>query len=203
MKRLLLSTIACVLLGLTNINAQNDDETTINGFVYGDTYISGSISFTSDNFAYSDENINQYSITPSIGFFINDNLALELGVIVGKQLVQSYNNGYQSYTNNRKSFGGQLGLLYFLNPENQFSFFFAGGLSYQTAKDEIDDDKLKTFVVAAYPGINYFVSESFALRASLGEIYYISSKYGDADSSGKFGLNIDFSSVNFGVTYKF
>ena len=58
--------------------------------------------------------------------------------------------------------------------------------------------------IAVAPGVNYFVSDCIALRASFGALSYASNKADGADDAAtNFGLNLDLSDINFGITYKF
>ena len=54
------------------------------------------------------------------------------------------------------------------------------------------------------PGINYFVSDHFSIEAGFGRLGYTSTKSnasGDKGSSS-FGLNLDLSTISFGLNYK-
>lgn len=199
MKKLLL--IATVVVFGFTANAQ--DENTTGGFAKGDVYASGTVGFNS---AKQDEaKSNAFTFSPSVGYFINDNIALEATLIVGSNKIE--NGGPEEKTT---SLGGGLGATYFFTPANQFSFTLGAGVSYVNSKSEIDvadtdDEKVNTFAIAVAPGINYFVSDCIALRASIGALSYASSKadFDGAEALNTFGLNLDLSDINFGVTYKF
>lgn len=193
-KLILLSAIA--VFGLANINAQ--EESTIDGFAEGDVYISGSVGFS--NSKVSDFTSKEFNFSPSLGFFISESIALELNLLAG------FGEGYDE--NKTSSFGAGIGASYFFTPESQFSFTLGAGVTYINTKNEPSgggEVKFNTFGIAIAPGLNYFVSHCFALRASIGVISYASSKpdVDDAVAENTFTLNLDLSDINFGVTYKF
>lgn len=202
MKKLLLLT-AVAVFGLSNVSAQEENKTTTGGFAKGDVYASGTVGFSS---AKQDEaKSSAFTFSPSAGYFINDNIALEAILIYGSSTVED--GGPEEKTT---SFGGGLGATYFFTPGKQFSFIVGAGVTYVNSKSEIDvsgtdDFKVNTFGIAVAPGVNYFVSDCIALRASIGALSYASSKadVDDAEALNTFGFNLDLSDINFGVTYKF
>jgi outer membrane protein W len=146
---------------------------------------------------------NTFDFVPAVGFFVSDNIALEANLIVG-----SGKDEFGEFEDKVSSFGGALGATYFFTPASRFSFTVGAGLSYvsskfeQTGEEDLSND---TFAIAVAPGINYFISNHFALRASVGALSYSSSKNDtpNAEAFNSFGLNLDLSDINFGVTYKF
>lgn len=189
MKKVLL-VIAMVAAGFT-ANAQ--EEKAKGGFVKEDLYISGSVGYNTVDDA------DVYTFSPSVGYFVSDNIALELGLTIG---------GSEIGTTETNAFGVNIGANYFFTPENDFSFVVGAGLSYVSTGSEIagvEQADVNAFGIAIAPGINYFVSESIALRASVGALSYATSKVDvdGAESVNSFGLNLNLSDINFGITYKF
>lgn len=188
---------AVAVFGLSNVNAQ--EEAASSGFAQGDIYATGSLGFNSTK--YGDSKTNDFTFSPAVGYFVSDNIALELNVLVG--------SGKDSDDNKTSTFGGGLGATYFFTPASQFSFTLGLGASYATQKLKYDDNrsdrKWNGFGVALVPGLNYFVSDSIALRAGIGALSYTSVKadISGADADNSFGLNLDLTDINFGVTYKF
>lgn len=204
MKKLLFAA-AIAVLGFTNVNAQNDNTT--GGFAKGDVYASGTLGYNSTKVA--DISVNNFTFSPSAGYFINDNIALEATLIVGSSDATIDFDG-DSVSVENSTFGGGLGATYFFTPAKQFSFIVGAGVSYTSTNAEFDIDgadelKTNTFGIAVAPGVNYFVSDCFALRASVGAISYASSKLDvdGAESVNSFGINLNLSNINFGLTYKF
>ncbi|MEH6537483.1 MAG: outer membrane beta-barrel protein [Psychroserpens sp.] len=204
MKKLLLMA-AVAVFGLSNVNAQ--DEKTTGGFTKGDVYVSGTVGY--NNTKFGDIKTDQLTFAPTAGFFITENISLEATLLVGSGEATIDLDGDSVGVDN-STFGGGLGATYFFTPASQFSFIVGAGVSYTNSKIEFnagDSAELKTntFVVAVAPGLNYFVSACFALRASVGALSYTSAKLDvdGAESINSFGLNLNLSDVNFGVTYKF
>ncbi|WP_346881474.1 outer membrane beta-barrel protein [uncultured Algibacter sp.] len=189
----LLSIIAVFAIG--SVNAQDDST---GGFTGGDIYVSGSVGFNSTK--TGDAKSNEFTFSPSVGYFISDNIALEASLLIG--------SSEDAGDNKTSSFGGGLGANYFFTPDSQFSFILGAGLVYVNSKLEPNgggEAKTNTFAASVRPGLNYFVSDAFALRASIAALSYSSSKpdFSGADATNNFGLNVDFSDINFGVIYKF
>ncbi|WP_299388231.1 outer membrane beta-barrel protein [uncultured Lacinutrix sp.] len=195
MKKLLF-TAAIAVLGFTSVNAQED--TTVGGFEKGDVYVSGTVGFTTTSVA--DVDSNQFEVSPSVGYFISENIALEAGL--------SYGSGEDFAEDKTSSFGGSLGANYFFTPSNTFSFTLGAGVNYKADKTEPnggEESTVNTFGIAVSPGISYFVSDSFSLRASFGALSYDNAKgdWDNAEAVDTFGLNLDLSEIKFGVAYKF
>ena len=195
MKKVLLIA-AVAVFGLTSANAQ--DENTTGGFAKGDVYASGTVQFS--NTKVADIKSNEFTFSPAVGYFINDNIALELNVLVG--------TGEDFNEDKTSTFGAGLGATYFFAPANQFSFTLGAGVSYANSKFEPnggEESKVNAFGIAVAPGLNYFVSDCIALRASIGALSYTSAKADEdgAEAVNTFGLNLDLSDINFGITYKF
>ncbi|WP_299336185.1 OmpW family outer membrane protein [uncultured Psychroserpens sp.] len=195
MKKLLLMA-AVAVFGFTNVNAQ--DENTTGGFAKDDVYVSGTVGFS--NTKVADVKSNEFTFSPAVGYFISDNIALEANLLVG--------SGEDFDEDKTSTFGAGLGATYFFTPSSQFSFTVGAGVAYASSKFEPnggEESKVNSFGVAVSPGLNYFVSDCFALRASVGALSYTSAKpdFDGAEATNTFGLNLDLSDINFGVVYKF
>ncbi len=190
MKNLLLFTAIAVFV-FTTVSAQDDQYMSEGGFAKSDLYISGSVGLASVS---SDGDSNTaYSISPAIGYFLSENIALEADLTFS-----------DSGTDNSAAFGGAIGAIYFFSPAKQFSFAIGGGFDYNSA-EQGPDTKLNSWFVGLTPGMNYFVSDSFALRAGIGSLGYGSSKLDTdgAEATNTFGFSLDLYDIEFGVTYKF
>ncbi|WP_422091405.1 outer membrane beta-barrel protein [Tenacibaculum ovolyticum] len=145
------------------------------------------------NVSTDDVDTSGYTLSPSLGYFVSDKIALELGLVIGS-------------SDNTTTKTNSLGANYFFTPSKDFSFILGAGLGYSSTASEllgVDQPDVNTFTIAVAPGINYFVSKSLALRATVGALSYSSSKLdvNGAKLTNTFGLNL--SNVNFGLTYKF
>src|SRR5690606_9273516 len=128
--------------------------------------------------------------------------ALEFNLLVG-----SSKQEFGELEDKQSQFGAGLGATYFFTPSSKFSFTVGAGVAYASSKEEeegSDDFKVNSFGIAVAPGVNYFISDNFALRASIGALSYTSSKadFDGAEAINTFGLNLDLSDINFGLTYK-
>lgn len=200
MKKILLSAAAVLAFGFAN--AQED--TTKGGFSAGDAFISGTVSFGSEK--TGDFKTTEFNFSPRAAYFVSDNIALglELEYMSSKEDVI---NGGNSFEEKMNAFGiGAFGRYYF-TPANKFSLFTQLGLGYGHAKVEVADieNKVNGFYVAFAPGVNYFVSEHFALEATFGVLGYSSVKpdADGAESTDSFEIGLDMADINFGIVYKF
>ncbi|GGB74518.1 flavo-specific protein antigen FspA [Flavobacterium suaedae] len=201
MKKILLSAAAVLAFGFAN--AQED--TTKGGFSAGDAFISGTVSFGSEK--TGEIKANEFNFSPRAAYFINDNIALglELGYMSSKEDIAD--DGFGTYE--EKTTGFEIGAFgrYYFTPANKFSLFTQLGAGYGTAKVEVEsfENKANGFYVAFAPGLNYFVSEHFALEATFGVLSYSSVKpdADGAESTNSFEIGLDMADINFGIVYKF
>ena len=91
---------------------------------------------------------------------------------------------------------------YYNKPANQFSLFGQLSVDYLSLNDKISDAKATGFGVTIAPGISYFVSDNFALEATVGLLSYNSVKPDGGESTNTFDTGLDFSNVSFGLVYK-
>ncbi len=200
MKRILLL-FAITIASITTPNAQEDDAY---GFSKGDTYITGLVNF--NTVKQGDVKTTNFSFQPSLGYFVSDNIALRGSLIIGSS---NTNAPAPTFTSDNTRYGGSIGASYFFTPSNRFSFLLSLQGSYEHITAEVsnipDDIKINTFGIAFTPGVNYFLSENFALTATTGALSYVTSKQdtAGADRFSQFGLNFDLSNISFGATYKF
>ena len=139
-----------------------------------------------------------------MGYFISEHIALQGGLTFSKSKAE--NN--QSLTSDQTSLGGVLGGTYFFTPEKQFSFTTGLRFSYERTvfhRTSLNNEiKSNSFGVMLSPGMNYFLSKKFALNANLGFLSYNShsNNLPNSDDSNVFNLALNFSNINFGLTYK-
>ncbi|WP_460218714.1 outer membrane beta-barrel protein [Psychroserpens sp. MEBiC05023] len=195
MKKLLLMA-AVAVFGFTNVNAQDDNTT--GGFAKDDVYASGTVGFS--NTKVADFKSNEFTFMPAVGYFISDNIALEANLIIA--------SGEDFSEDKSSTFGAGLGATYFFTPASQFSFTVGAGVAYTNTKFEPnggDETKINSFAIAVAPGVNYFVSDCLALRASIGALSYSSAKEDTdgAEAANTFALNLDLTDINLGIVYKF
>ncbi|MFL0123402.1 outer membrane beta-barrel protein, partial [Tenacibaculum maritimum] len=200
MKKIFLS-LVLIVLGLTS-NAQ-EKEKAKGGFEKEDWYVTGTAGYSSETKGGLDVSATEFTFSPSAGYFITDNIALELGLTFKSITVPAGLN--ERITN---SFGVVAGGSYFFTPKKDFSFVVGAGVSYSSNSletNKIKESDVATFGIVVSPGVNYFLSESFALRASIGALSYSNEKMeapNDSTATG-FGFNLNLSDIKLGLTYKF
>lgn len=188
MKKLLLTAAAVFAFGFAN--AQEG------GFAKGDTFISGTATFT--NTKMGDVKADTYQVSPSVGYFVTENIALGLGVNFAKSAMEFEGDEIEV-----KSTGASVGASYFFTPAKPFSLLAGLGISYNKA--DLMGTDVNTFGVALAPGFNYFISKNFAVNANIGVLGYTSQKMDvdGAEATNTFALGLNGSNLNFGLTYKF
>ena len=206
MKKLICS---LALLAFGFANAQETTTTTIttttlpnsgNGFRPGDLFVTGSVGFGSE--ATGDNKSNSFNVSPRLGYFVEDNIAL--GVAIGYMSGKQESPGIADVKTTEFS-AGVFGR-YYVTPANNFSLFGELGLDYINSKIKADtEDTSNAFRIALAPGINYFVSEHFALEAKFGILSYRTDNP-DADgvkNTDQFNIGLNLSDINIGAIYRF
>ena len=205
MKKIIL-TVAAVF-ALTFANAQDKKESTGEGFSNGDLYLTGTAGFSSEK--AGNTKADGFTLTPGVGYFIADNLAIEGQLsIMGSKGPEDYFGDGNIYEVKRSGFGVAAGVRYYFTPASKFSLSIGGNLSYDSVKEELTGfpgDVTKKIIGVNIPlGLNYFVSNDFALTSTWGGFGYSSNDNGGngADKTTGFNLGLDLSSISFGLLYK-
>ncbi|TXE19591.1 porin family protein [Psychroserpens burtonensis] len=177
MKKLLLMA-AVAVFGLSNVNAQDDQPTY--GFEKGNIFIEGGVGFNSTNDKNTEAETSGFVISPKVGYFINDDLA------IGGRL--SYNSFKEELagtdTQDQTGFGaGVFGRYYFLDLGERFKTFTEFGIGFGSTNDKISDFKTNSFGAGLDLGINYFVTEKIALSFGLKNVLSFSSSKVDVDGA--------------------
>lgn len=194
MKKVLFAAVAVFAFSFANAQEESNG-----GFSNGDVYATGSLSISSTK--TGDIKSDGYSFSPGVGYFVNENIALEAGLVVNKGTIEVIDQELEA-----KGFGGSLGAKYYFTPADKFSFFAGAGVGYLTQKVGTGETvNFNTLSVTVIPGVNYFLNNNFAIQASLGGLGYSSSKLDveGAEASNTFGLGFNLTNVNFSVLYKF
>jgi hypothetical protein len=198
MKKIIL-TVAAVF-ALTFANAQDKKEGS-EGFAKGDLYLSGTAGFSSSS--TGDAKTSGFTLSPGLGYFLSENLALE-----GELMINSgtSNSGAVGASDVKTSgFGIAAGVKYFWTPASKFSLSIGGNLSYMSNKTDNGVSVTSKVIGLNVPvGLNYFVSNNFALTSTWGGFGYSSDDNGGngADKTSGINLGLDMSSLSFGLLYK-
>lgn len=204
MKKVLLSAVA--ILGFTFANAQEEEAATGFGFAQGDIIVEGNLGFSSTNDKNTETKTNDFRFNPKVGYFLNDKFAVgvELGVGSDKTEVAG------TETDKNSNFdAGVFGRYYFLELGKRFKTYAEAGVAIESGKAGLADAKYSGFGFGAGLGMNYFVSDSFAINFGLTDILsYSSKKWDGAENVSEFDANVNvfnnfFTTAQFGLTYKF
>ncbi len=197
------------LLAITTVKAQDESKAAVSGdgFSMADIFVSGSVSFGTDN----DGNLssNQFNFSPQVGYFIDDYIAIggRFGYVSSTGEIASIIDPNATIDDKTTTLNiGAFGRYYF-TPENNFSFFgeLAAGISNIKREVGQAEGKGNGWFINAAPGINYFLSYNFAIEASVGLIGYDSFKIDEenADTQSAFNIGVNLSDINLGVVYRF
>ena len=204
MKILILSAMA--VFALSFAHAQEEESTF--GFGEGDIFVEGNIGFGSTNDKNTETKTSEFNFAPKAGYFISDDLAVGLDLGFGSEKEEQFG----AETVKRSTVGiGAFARYYFLELGERFKTYGEFGVGYATANNKIADTKVNTLDVGATLGINYFVTENFAINFALADILSYTSGKGDWDGAEavnefNFGFgefNNFFATAQFGLTYKF
>ena len=201
MKKLILSVAAVFAFGVAS--AQDTATEGGSGFAKGDVFMTGAVNFSSSKYT-ADGNFkeNGFTIAPSIGFFVTENIALGAGISYNSTSVEEIEGADETKTS---TIGFEVMGRYYFTPANQFSVFGQLSVGYASTDFDAADVKVNGFGIGAAPGVSYFISDNFALEASWGVLSYASAKadVDGAEASNDFQFGLDLTNINFGLVYKF
>lgn len=144
----------------------------------GSVMLGGGISYVSTKFEGADEADNTYEISPSIGYFVNDNIAIGIDLTFGK----SNTSELFGESVELKTFAlGPFARFYKSTASENFSFFAQTGLRILRSDATFNDPdfgdfelELKGTEIYLSPGFTYFFNERWALDLQLAGIRYTS-----------------------------
>jgi outer membrane protein len=180
MKKIILSAIAVCAFGFANAQDKGAE-----GFSKGNFYASGTLKTKSVS---GGESSNEFS--PSVGYFVSDNISVEGMFSTGKNDAQT------------KSTGFGVGAAYHFNAANQFSTHI--DLDIMAGSDEtVAGAKTKNTDISLGYGFNYFVSSHFAIHAEMAAISMNSETPDGGEAVKTTEIGLDLANISFGLTYKF
>ncbi|WET50388.1 outer membrane beta-barrel protein [Chryseobacterium indologenes] len=218
MKKILLAG-AVALFGLSNAQIAK-----------GTTYISGQLGYSQNENNNNDTKIESFKVLPTVGYFVNTNLAVGLGVgykndntkvttettVGGGTLVAEKKNTTSAFVVTpfvRKywTLADKLYIFGQLEVPMEFGQYKQESESTLTTGSTVsrtstsDKANYTSIGVNVKPGLDYFLNKNWSIEATFGEFGYNTNKL-DVDGAKrvndyKFGLNL--SSVTFGVKYVF
>lgn len=215
MKKVLLSAIA--VFSLTFANAQEEEKKGF-GFAQGDVLVEGNLAFNSnkDEAGTNEVKTNSFAFTPKVGYMINDKFAIGAELMVGSYKMEETDTGFSDEETANGFGAGVFARYYFLDLGERFKTYAEAGLGFGSTKWEdnsVETQKDSNFGLGIDLGINYFVTERFAINFGLNNVIgYNSTKSefpggGESTSNGFNGnlntFNNFFDTPSFGLTWKF
>lgn len=178
------------------VNAQTDKGTVLLG---------GNVSYDYSKVVDVDGNAQTYAITPQVGYFVKDNLALGSGIgYAGSTVKDALDN---------KTIMGEFSIAPYARQyagNGDFKFFGQVAVPMGWGQSKVDGTKVGTterYGVAVSPGIAYFPTSKLGIELSVKGLYYeyTSNKPegGSKVGTNSFGLNADSWAPSIGVNFYF
>ncbi|TXD82974.1 porin family protein [Subsaximicrobium wynnwilliamsii] len=153
-----------------------------------------------------------FSISPKVGYAIQDNLVIGLGL--GYSYSESEFGNQQALNSDRNSNSYSIFpyIKKFIPIGKKMAFHLQGETRYSLGSTNfensgIEERESKSFFIGIRPGVSYFLSKSILLQANFGQLGYENNqiKVGDTDDSETdvFGFDISSSNIIFGLTVLF
>tara|TARA_R110001592_G_scaffold3585_1_gene20659 strand:- start:1133 stop:1783 length:651 start_codon:yes stop_codon:yes gene_type:complete len=150
---------------------------------------------------------------PRVGYAINNNLIIGLGLGYEYRDFKTYYSGIENYDSNQNTLVVFPYIKKYFNITEKFSFHLQGEFSVSKTwidnKSSITNNSNETrnsLFVGIRPGITYFLTKKFALETSIGALGYSTGKNENDNNKGKFNsfdLNLNFNNLLFGLSYYF
>lgn len=194
MKKLFLTLSAAIAVTFA-ANAQTEK---------GKTIIGGNVSYDYSKVKDTDGNVQEFSILPNVGFFVNDNFALGLGF--------GYAGAQEDDGANKTKFGefavSPFARLY--KGDGNFKFFGQLSVPMGWGTSKVNDTKLgnsERYGVELAPGFAYFPTSKVGIEFSVRGLYYQSStlkpEVGESVTTSSFGLNANSLAPRLGIQFYF
>ena len=151
-----------------------------------------------------DYKVTNFGIAPEVGYFINDQIAVGLGLFFTGS---TYSPDVDGATDTKyTTFGFNPYVRYHFLAKGDFKAYGQFNVAYASAKPDTDGAKaLNAFEVNVVPGVAYSLTDNVAINATFGSLGYATMgklKDNGVEASA-FGLNLDSSSLKFGITVAF
>ena len=194
---------------MTFANAQEEEKKGF-GFAQGDVMVEGNLGFGSTNDKNTETKTSNFDFNPKAGYFVSDKFAVGVELMVGSNKTEVAGTETDKGSNFN---AGVFGRYYFLDLGERFKTYAEAGLGMTSEKDGIGAGEVKTngFGFGVDLGINYFITDSFAINFGLDNVLGYNTSKVDTDgakaesefnfSAGEF--NNFFDTARFGLTWKF
>ncbi len=220
MKKVLLAG-AVALFGLSNAQIAK-----------GTTYLSGSVGYSQEETNNGDLKKEKFNVLPTVGYFVNTNLAVGLGI--------GYETGKNTASNTTTlgnttivtesvtktpAFVVEPFVRKYWTLSDKLYFFGQLAVPMKFGKTEVENSSVATTTtstgtsvvnnststeakytkigVTVKPGLDYFLNKNWSIEATIGEFGYSNFKPKDGDATNNYNFGLNLSSVTFGVKYVF
>lgn len=199
MKKVIFTVAAIFAFGLANAQDTKVESTGNGGFANGDVFVSGAVGISSTK--TGDNKSTSFEIAPKVGFFVSDNIA------IGGKLGYTSDKAENAIADTQDRSALTVGAFgrYYMTPASDFSVFGQLAFDYSTVDNKLADVQENEIGLGLGLGVSYFLSNNFAMEASWAGLGYTTNDNGGdgAESTDSFGLNMDLTSINLGLVYKF
>jgi hypothetical protein len=187
------------VLSIGLLNAQTNQGTLIANLssdIFGLGYSTSKITSDADGTEQASKSFT-VNLSPNMGYFILDNLAIGLGLGVGFTIIDSESGDYNTSLTSTSLSAGPF-VRYYIPTSKVLPFFELGG-SYSWSNMNIDDTKVNMVTFNYGGGIGLAVPLGERVMAdvlvgynSLSMKYDQENEYNQTTKTGNFGLNIGF-----------
>jgi hypothetical protein len=183
-------------------------------FAKGNKFIGGSISINNQNNNVTNPliSLNQnILVSPSVGFFVKDNIAVGFKLGYSKSYQEGLNVPYGIKSTNLTSWSGGLFIKRYASISEKFFFALEGSVIY--ARGTLDyelpnggsitggnNQKFYNVLGQVVPSFIYFPSEKWGIEASLGSLYFTHS-YNFTNETNASTFNLNYGSFSLGFAY--
>jgi len=197
MNKSFIPVFAFIIMTTTLVNGQTTS---------GSMMVGGSIDFTSyTRQGGSSSDYNEFTFSPSFGFFISDNFAVGTSLSIGTR-----RTGTGSSKTTESSFGiGPFARYYKFTSNDRFAFFGEAGISFASGKTDPplgNVTKSSSISFSLSPGAAFFFNEHWALELAItgfGVTSYDPDTSNDDDKYTLVNFDIRSFSPSLGVRYHF
>ena len=181
-------------------------------------WVGGNAGFNSSN-TKDAESYSQWRFGPTFAYMFNDDMAVGVNLYLNGWTQKQNNNENDIYKNN--GWNVELFYRYYFAGAGNFKFFgdglvnFGGGKMKYESDDTNSNSESKTgnFGIGVRPGFQYWFTPNWSITSTIGYLGYSSytDNKGETNAAGEstevktndFGINVDFSTVNFSFFYHF
>ncbi|GAB5557322.1 MAG: hypothetical protein SchgKO_15350 [Schleiferiaceae bacterium] len=203
MKKLLLLT--CALGFAFAVSAQE---------VAGPWWVGGTMGYTGTDYG-DDENGNTLNFGPSVGYMLNPQIGVGLGLSLVTDTYNDKTNNDEDRTVKTNTYHFQPFARYYKELGSNFAIYGqllidiqSGGTTTEVAGTETEKFSVSGFGFGIAPGIQYWFTPAWSMNATVGNLGYSTVTRSDDNSDAESTTStteviMDFSSINFGFNFHF